>query len=86
MPLRIMSPREIAARQKEPGTKKKPEMSEYAKFIKKMKAGQTAHVSVTDEKVTRQAVKLRISKAAEAVGATVKFMRSGTDEVMFTRV
>lgn len=55
----------------------------YAEFLSSLRVGQGGRVTVADEGVTRQTVKNRLTKTAEALGVEISFRRSAKEIVVF---
>ena len=56
---------------------------EYIAFLKSLKVGEGGRSSVKAEGASRQTVKNRLNKAAEAASITIKFRRSSPDLIVF---
>ena len=56
--------------------------AEYVAFLRPLRVGQGGKTSVKDEGVSKQTVKNRMIKAAEAAGVKIKFRRSSAEEVI----
>ncbi len=57
--------------------------NEYVKFIRNLKPGEGGRTTVEEEKVSRQTIKARLKKAADAAGVPIKFRRAPENEVIF---
>ena len=56
---------------------------EYFEFVSDLRTGQGGRVDVAKAGVSRQTVKNRVQRSAEAAGAEIRFIRSGMDSVVF---
>ena len=56
--------------------------AEYVAFLGSLRVGQGGKSNVKDEGVSKQTIKNRVIKAAEAAGVKIKFRRSSADEVL----
>ena len=78
MAVKVITREEALARSKRGGINE-----EYVAQMKKAGVGGLVGIDVPEEGVSRQTVKNRVKKTAEALGYTVKFWRSGEDDVVF---
>ena len=78
MPITILSAQELALRRARAGAH-----AEYVDALTSMQVGQGAEVDVAAEGVSRQMVKNRLSKAAESLGVSIKYLRSDSNTVVF---
>lgn len=81
MPLRILTAAELAKRKQKPV---RPKLDNpYVAFLAGLKVGQGGTVSVAEEGVSRQALKMRLTKAAKDAGVKIKYLRTGLEEIAF---
>lgn len=78
-----MSFEKLTAEQLSGGRTGRPANSEYVEFLRSLRRGQGGRAMVEAEGITRQGIKLRLSRAAEEAGVTLKFLRSPATEVVF---
>lgn len=55
----------------------------YTAFLKSLRVGEGGRVTVEDEGVTRQTIKNRLTKSADAAGVQITFHRSPQEIVVF---
>ncbi|MFN2115315.1 MAG: hypothetical protein ACK2T6_06345 [Anaerolineae bacterium] len=55
---------------------------EYVQVLKSLQVGEGAKTTVKDEGVGKFTIKQRLTKAAEAAGVEIKFLRSDPDTVI----
>lgn len=55
----------------------------YTAFLKSLRSGEGGKITVQDEGVSRQSVKNRLKKSADAAGVEIKFRRSAQELVIF---
>ena len=55
----------------------------YVADLKEMKVGEGGKATTKQEKCTKQTIKNRLNKSADALGMKIKYIRSGADEVVF---
>lgn len=77
MPLEKLSKTDIARYRSGGGYK------EYVDFLSKLKAGEGGWATVDEEGVSRQTIKNRLKKSADALGVGIAFKRSPSDRVVF---
>ena len=56
---------------------------EYVAFLSTLSVGEGGWTTVEDEGVSRQTIKNRLSKSAQALGVGIAFKRSPPDRVVF---
>jgi len=56
---------------------------EYIAFLRSLRIGQGGRATVEAEGITRQGIKLRLKRAAQEAGVTLKFLPSPANEVLF---
>jgi hypothetical protein len=79
MPLQKLSREELSSR----GNRSRGANQEWVMFLRGLKIGEGGKVLVADEGITRQSVKNRLNSAAGEANVSLKYHRSGAEEVVF---
>ena len=78
MPIESLSKKDLEVTSS-PGTLRQ----EYVEFLESCRMGSVGRLEVANEGASRQTVKNRLRKAADATGKKIKFLRSAASQVIF---